>query len=260
MAISAQRGEPFVLYITPSVVFQVIPLAYIAILLVLAAQFPVKVGFGRVGDSFRNHPALWWLVVIWVASIIIASRSAFPPRSVQARLHIRKDCIRFTPRRMDQRLSGESVVDAAVTAQSREILLSHNFFEGFTDGYRVIVRGDDEPEREIRVKFFTIPDAQDCRKMAEAMTAATGLPVRLVTRRLIDGRNCPGNALDTGCTKNKSFQRLRVGGDRGRTLRRRNHRWIHPATPCDHRGRRPGSVVWSDASGLGVRALVWHTD
>ena len=183
MAISAQRGEPFVFYITPSVVFQVIPLAYIALLLVLAAQFPLKVGFGRVGDSFRNHPALWWLVVIWVASIIIASRLAFPPRSVQARLHIRKDCIRFTPRRMDQRLSGESVVEAAVTAQSREILLSHNFFEGFTDGYRVIVREDDALEREVRVKFFTIPDAQDCRKMAEAMTAATGLPVRLVTRR-----------------------------------------------------------------------------
>lgn len=188
MAISAQRGEPFVFYITPSVVFRVIVLAYAALPLLIFTQLILKVGLSHLVDRFRSYPPLWWLVILGVASVAFGLRLTFPPRRTQAMLHIRKDSVRFTPRRMDQRLSGESVVEAAVTVQSREILLSHNFFEGLPNGYRIIVRGADEPEREVRVKFYKIPDAQDCRNIAEAITAATGLPVRLVTRRrLMDG-------------------------------------------------------------------------
>lgn len=56
------------------------------------------------------------------------------------------------------------------------------------DGVRLIVRGSDEPERELDVKWSFILDAQECRTIADGIIAATGLPVRLVTRtRLMDG-------------------------------------------------------------------------
>jgi len=51
------------------------------------------------------------------------------------------------------------------------------------DGYRVIIRALEEPECEIRVLFFARPDEQDCKQLADGITATTGLPVRLVIRR-----------------------------------------------------------------------------
>lgn len=188
MGIFRKRGEPFVVYITPSVGFRVIPLAYIAFLLLEAARFPSTIGLGRLADGFRNYPVLWWLIVLLVASLAFALRLAFPRRRSHARLQIQHDGVTFIPRRVDRYLFAEPGTEAPITPQSNEILLCHSFLEGLPDGYRVIVRGDDESEREMRVRFYAVPDVQDCRTIVESMTAVTGLPVRLVIRRrLMDG-------------------------------------------------------------------------
>ena len=112
---------------------------------------------------------------------------AFPSQGAQARLQIGHDNVSFIPSRNDRHFFGEQVIETAVTPQSTEILVCHSYYEGLPNGYSLIVRAADEIEREVKVKFLTL-DAEDCRKIAEGTTAASGLPVRLVVRRrFIDG-------------------------------------------------------------------------
>jgi hypothetical protein len=81
---------------------------------------------------------------------------------------------------MDRRFSGTPIVEEAVKPQSKEIVLSQKFFEDMSDGHRLIVHGDNEPPREIRVTFYKVLDAQDCQMITEGITTITGLPVRLL--------------------------------------------------------------------------------
>ena len=83
MAIEAQRGEPSVLCVPPPLSRRVIPLAYTAFLLLLAACIPLKVGLSRFSEGFGNHPALWFLAIGLVAAIALALRLAFPSRGAQ---------------------------------------------------------------------------------------------------------------------------------------------------------------------------------
>jgi hypothetical protein len=188
MAIEDQRGEPFVFCVQPPLSRRVIPLAYTALLLLCAAYIPLKVGLSRFSEGFGNHPALWFLAIGLVAAIALALRLAFPPRGAQPRLQIRHDSVRFIPGRVERHLFAEPAIEAAITPQSREILLCHSFLEELPDGYRVIIRAADETEREVRARFLTLLDAQEYRKIVEGITGATALPVRLVIRRrLADG-------------------------------------------------------------------------
>lgn len=183
MAIPAQRCELSVIYFAPSIVFRIIPLAYVALVLLGAGYISLAAGL----KGIRNQPALWWLAIIGAVSAAWMLRLAFPPRRTQARLEIRHDRVSFVPRRIDQYLSGEQVTEAAITPQSSELLLCHGFLEDMHVGYGVIVRDLREREQEVRLTFFKQPDAQDCHAIAEDLTAATGLPVRLVIRRSTNG-------------------------------------------------------------------------
>ncbi len=184
MATMAQRGEPFTFYIRLSAIIRFFPLAATALFLYFLVSIPVSVGT----RGFTNHPALWLLEIGFVGAVALQLWLAFPQRRTQARLEVLRESIKFIPRRMDRRFLGAQVTEVRVTARSSEILFCRSRFEGMPDGVRLIVRGSDEPERELEVKFSFILDAQDCRTIAEGIIAATGLPVRLVTRtRLMDG-------------------------------------------------------------------------
>jgi hypothetical protein len=186
MAISAQRGEPFLFYITPPVVLRVLGLVYAGLVLLGTAY----VGLPTLSRRL-NHPAPWLLDIMlagWVLFwVLLPLRLVFPSLASQARLEIRHDGLRFVPRRVI-RYFGEVVDKVAVNPESTEILLCQSFYLDIPDGYRMVVRGAHEPDREIDVKFFKTPDAQDCPTIIEGVTKATGLPVRLVIRRrLADG-------------------------------------------------------------------------
>lgn len=183
MSTPVQRGESFTYYISAPVGFRVIPFLYVELMLLVTAY----IGPAILSKSFRSYPALWWSMLMLVLIVAFLFRSAFPSREALARLQARHDRVSFVPRRSDRRLWGEPVIEAAVTPQSAEILLCHSFCEEFPDGYRVIVRGPHEPEQEIRVNFLSVLDAQDCRTISEGITAATGLPVRLVIKRMRGG-------------------------------------------------------------------------
>lgn len=177
------RGEPFIFYFTPSVVLRLICLAAPTFIILQVLYGAYTVGSARLTSGFRNNPELWWMVIFLIGFIAFVLRLAFPPRRTQARLEIRHDSVCFVPRRIDQRMSGATVTQAAVTPQSVEILLCHKLLEGIPEGFSLVIRGNHEDEREVRVKFGRSLDQQYCQKLSEGITLATGLPVRLVTRR-----------------------------------------------------------------------------
>jgi hypothetical protein len=179
---SAPRGEPFIFYLTPPAVFRLIPLAVAAFLLLDPGYKAWALGSTRLSTGFSNHPELWWLVVLLVGLTVFMVRLAFPPLRALSKLVIQHDRVSFVPRGIDLRM-GDPVVEVAVTSQSTEILLCRRFLENLPDGYSLVVRGNHEPEREIRIKFLRMPDPESCRRIAEGIASATGLPFRLVTRR-----------------------------------------------------------------------------
>jgi hypothetical protein len=188
MPVPAHRSEPFIYYIVPPIFFRIIPLAISALFISIPAGFLVLDGLQGVSARFSNYPELWWLVLMLAGSIVLLWRMAFPPRRVQARLEVGRDGVVFVPSVTKRRFFGESVAQADITPQSIELLLCHSYLLTIPDGYRVIVRDASEQEREIRVRFLTTLNADICRKIAEGITSATGLPVRLVIRRrLADG-------------------------------------------------------------------------
>lgn len=212
MALPARRGEPFIFCFTPPVVLRLILLAVLAFITLQVFSGGYTIGSARLSSGFRNNPELWWLVVFLIGFISIMLRLAFPPRRTQARLEIRHDSIRFVPRRIDQRIGGASVTEAAVTPQSAEILLCHKLLEGIPEGFSLVIRGNHEHEREVQMKFGHFLDQQDRQKLTEGITTATGLPVRLVTRRRsMDGAVQETEWLPTTGTPSKAFVAIGLG-------------------------------------------------
>jgi hypothetical protein len=187
VAISTQRGGPFIFYVKSPVILRLIPLVHVAISLSVGAYIPLTIGLTRFSDAFKNYPALWWLVLGLLAATTFVLWLAFPSRDAQARLQIVHDNVSFIPSRNDRHFFGEQVVETGVPPQSSEVLVCHSYYEGLPNGYSLIVRTANEPDREIKVKLFRL-DADDFREIAEGTTITTGLPVRFVIRqRSMDG-------------------------------------------------------------------------
>jgi hypothetical protein len=256
MAISAQRGEPFLFYITPPVVFRVLGLVYAGLVLLGTAY----VGLPTLSRRL-NHPAPWLLDIMlagWVLFwVLLPLRLVFPSLASQARLEIRHDGLRFVPRRVI-RYFGEVVDKVAVNPESTEILLCQSFYLDIPDGYRMVVRGAHEPDREIDVKFFKTPDAQDCPTIIEGVTKATGLPVRLVIRRrLADGtvQEMPWIPITRKARTARDFAVTTMAAV---PLRWRNHRWMPSATPDNNRDGGSGSLAWTIACQVCLGAVASH--
>jgi hypothetical protein len=177
-----ERRKPFIFYVRPSRAFLFIPFAGIALLLWGPFQFIRTVGAARFAEGFDDHPELWVLVALLLGGIALILRLAFPRRRSLSRLEVRHDHVIFVPRSFDRRM-GESITEVTVPPRATEILLAKNSLEGLPDGYSLVILSASEPEREVRLKFLRVPDAQYCQTIAEGVTLATGLPLRLVTRR-----------------------------------------------------------------------------
>ena len=187
MPIGARRDDPFIIDVHPPVIIRTILLAGAALFLGMSGF--LFYGFALLGWSnlAQFGPSLWLLVLVMPSTTVFMLWLAFPGPAALANLQFRPTGVRWVPRRVDRRLSGEQVTEAAITDQSCEILFCHSVYEGMPNGDRIIVRGADGHEQEIRVQFYKEPDSRDCRMITERITAATGLPVRLVIRQQVGG-------------------------------------------------------------------------
>jgi hypothetical protein len=165
--------ECFVFEIPPPQSRRVIALVLAAIFLLQGAYF-----FHRAGLSRISYALIWLIIFIFASMIALSLRLGFPPRRSWPRLSVQKDCISYLPGRA-QRFNGDSAQEVSITPRSTEILFCRNGF----DGYLVMIRAANKTEHEIKARFLTHLDANQCRDITDGITAATGLPVRLMVRR-----------------------------------------------------------------------------
>src|SRR6185437_12031216 len=129
-------------------------------------------------------------------------------QSTLARFEFTRDRVRFIPD-LIARSIGEQSEQAAISPQSAEILICHRLPPQTGNGYRIIVCAADGAERELaghsphtQVRI----NASEIASMAEAITPATGLPVRAVIRR----KSAAGASVETPwthpSTKGKSLR------------------------------------------------------
>lgn len=186
MTISDKHVDSIEFPIAPPFIRRAIALAAVAFLLIPAVWFPLKLGSARFLHAFTDSSLGWLLYAVFLVPSAFFLRLAFPPRSAQAKLQIRRDGISFIPSRWVRHYFAEPVIEAPITPQSMEILLRQ---KGLPNGYAVIVRSVDKCEREVyQDASLTLQSAEEGQKISEGISAVTGLPVRLVHRqRLADG-------------------------------------------------------------------------
>jgi hypothetical protein len=120
-----------------------------------------------------------------VGSLAFALWILLPPQSTLARFEFTREHIRFIPN-LVARFIGEASEEADISTASSEILLCYRVWHGQQPGYRIIVRSADGAERELashspHTQVDLNPSEVD--GLADAVSPATGLPVRVVIRR-----------------------------------------------------------------------------
>ena len=123
MAVPTERRDPFVFIIPSPRARRVIALVMVAFYLLIGGFLILKIGAGRMLDLFLNDLAGVFLFVVLVAAIAFFWWLAFPPQGLLDKLEFRPDSVSFVPNRMTRRLFAEKVTTAAITQQSKEILL-----------------------------------------------------------------------------------------------------------------------------------------
>jgi hypothetical protein len=175
---SAHGGQLFVFYVRPPRIVRFIAIAHASLVLSLVGWLSwAKFTKGSDLGSWL------WLYVALFAVIALTLRLGFPPNKVLPKLQVQRDAVGFVPGRLARRLYAEPTVEAPLTDKSKEILVCHSFLEEFPNGYQVIVRAKDGSESEVRVERLTLSGAEQCTQLSDGIALATGLPVRLITRR-----------------------------------------------------------------------------
>lgn len=190
MSISDEIDAPFILVISLPRVSRVVALLAAALYFSVVALLAVTVGPRRAIGDFFDYPTLLLVPAGLLAAGCLFLRMAFPPRKALQRLEFRPASVSFVPDRMTRRLFAEPTVDAAITPQSKEILLCRSIPGDVSGGlgYRVIIRAEDGTERGVKAGYLTFHSVREGQQISEGITAATGLPVRIIgRRRLQDG-------------------------------------------------------------------------
>jgi len=130
--------------------------------------------------SFKAIAALW-IALIACAGLVLFWWLAFPSRESTARLEISREAIRYLPGRVERRLTEPPFV-SDLSKHTQEIILCHSFFQELPDGFRLIVKSTNGAENEFRSSSLDYLTAKESGQLAEVITTATGLPVRLLKR------------------------------------------------------------------------------
>jgi hypothetical protein len=213
----------------------------IAIFLAAFAILPYKLGFERFFESLAYFSATWLVMFIFGPAIAFFAWLAFPPRGSMPRLEISRSRIRVVPGRI-ARLFAETAVEIDLSPKSRDILLCHSVWQGLGDGLRLVVRDGDGTEREIRATSMDYLSARKAQKLAEGISAATGLPVHLLIRRRPARWAGSGNLMESAIRMDGSSSRG-CGGNWNLAFCRWSNCGGTVAIACSNAGGRPGSVA-----------------
>jgi hypothetical protein len=182
MASLEQDQPPYIFHIRSPRYSRAIGLYLLAVFVVPSVYIGSKIGLGWFPSNLL--PALF-LMATMGGGILFALWILFPPKSTLARIEFTSDRVRFIPN-LIARSIGEQSEETVISPQSTEILICHRFVPQKVNGYRIIVREADGTERELASHSpHTQVDLKESEidRMAETITRATGLPVRVVIRR-----------------------------------------------------------------------------
>lgn len=181
------KDLPTVFIIPPFRVRQVLPIVGIALFAGVAAFLPLKMGIVWTTSMFAENPvASKVLLIVLLGGTAFFVRMALPPLSSLARLDIWPDRLRLSPDRI-QRFIGDPIVEERIPPQAKEIVLCHTSAFGLTSNYSIIIRDAGSAERRIMSTCLNALNQQESLRLADAISGATELPVRLAVRLRTDG-------------------------------------------------------------------------
>jgi hypothetical protein len=187
MAFLEQGQPPYVFHIRSPLYTRALGLPLIAFVLGPLAYIYWNLGANgteallkRAVDNF----VFWFYILAMLGALAFAVWVIRPPQSTLARFEFSRDRVRFIPN-LIARSIGEPSQDAVISPQSTEVLLCYRVWPGQQRGYRIIVRAADGTEFELASHSpHTQVDlnASEVDGIADAVSPATGLPVRVVIR------------------------------------------------------------------------------
>lgn len=182
MAFLEQDQPPYIFHVRSPGHLRPIGLFLLAVFVTSLAFICSKIGPGGITSNLL--PALFGMSMM-VGGLLFALLLLFPPQSTLARFEFTRNRVSFIPD-LIARSIGEQSEQTAISPQSAEILVCHRLAPHTVSGYRIIVCAADGAERELgghsphtQVRLNT----SEIDNIAEAITPATGLPVRVVIRR-----------------------------------------------------------------------------
>ena len=184
MTTSTEPAAPYVFAVPLLRGRRIIALAFVMFYFLVAIYFPLGMGFHRFVDALSVDPLMWVILAVIIGSAIaIFLKLAYPSRRSLAKLEATHDSIRFIPARFLNRFLGEPVLEASITPQAKEIVLSRDLRDKSPNAWNVSVFSVGERERSFKTTRLNLTTAQEGHKLVEGIGAATGLPVRMITRQ-----------------------------------------------------------------------------
>jgi hypothetical protein len=165
----------------------------VAVLLIFLGTPLVDLGLTGKFESIRNNPSLWLVMAGMFAPLFaVLWLFAFPPQSWLARLEFDHNCIRLVPKPL-LRWIGEPSTEIPLSPRTSEILVCRGSLDNsslgwsgagnFPYGFRLLVRSLEGHDRELKVSTGDRLSVHQSKILADGITAATGLPVRLIQRK-----------------------------------------------------------------------------
>lgn len=178
---TTQGGEKFIYIIPIPLAARILAGAVALGLLAIFIGIPLEdLGVAGMKEALGGDgPA--WAILGGINGSLIAFFIvlAFPPRSWRARVQFGRDHVHLLPRPVFRWIDG-AAVELAFGTRVNEILLCHGTRNKSPYGFRIILRALDLPDREIKVETGDNLNSREVRVLTQGITAATGLPVRLV--------------------------------------------------------------------------------
>jgi hypothetical protein len=185
MGLLDQRQQPFIFEIPAPRYIRAMGLIPLAVVFGPIAFFYLKGGTRGTEAIFEhsvNLPAFWFTTAMMAVALAFALWILFPPRSSLARFEFMHDRVRFIPNSA-ARFSGATSEETPISPQSVEVLICHRYLQEQANGWRVVVRAANGAEGELGRSGLLYLSASNVNTLAEAITSATGIPVRVIIRR-----------------------------------------------------------------------------
>ena len=183
MPTSTEHDVPYVFAVPLMRAQRIIALVSAGVFLLIAVYIPLKIGLHRFVDMLSDEPSLWALMAFMLAPIALFVKLAYPSRRSLAKLEATHDSIRFVPNWFANRVVGEPILEASITPQAKEIVLCRDLRDKVPTVWSVSICSTGESDRSFKTMRLNITTAQEGHKIVESISAVTGLPARIITRR-----------------------------------------------------------------------------